>query len=173
MDTLVVATMPASGHVNPLLPVIAGLTRSGLRTVVVCTPEFEQRILDAGAGFVPYPAPTPTSRDIADATARGGSVEVINRVLRATTETSRFLVDVIQSADATAVLHDSNALWGHVAAKNTGRRTISFMTTFMVGPAAARALRFREVLTEFGRSLRSRYVSTKLSPESSSRDRLH
>lgn len=154
MATLVIAGMPAAGHVNPTLPVVAELTRRGVDVTYAADAEFADRITGAGARFVPYPVDVLTSRDIAAATASGSSVAVVARILRATTALAPFLVDLLRAGPPAALLHDSNALWGRIAARTVGLPTISFMTTFFVGTAAMRALSLRESLTVAGPSLR-------------------
>ncbi|MFE6995595.1 nucleotide disphospho-sugar-binding domain-containing protein [Microbacterium sp. NPDC057659] len=155
MSVLFVATMPASGHVNPLLPVLSRLTAAGTRVVAAGTEEFAARIRASGAEFVPYPAGVLESSDIAEATQSGSSVAVIVRVLKATEAFAPFVAEQAKQASATAILHDSNALWGRIGARLAGLPTVSFMTTILIGTSAIRALSLRESMAETWPTMRS------------------
>ncbi|WP_229117697.1 nucleotide disphospho-sugar-binding domain-containing protein [Enemella evansiae] len=152
---LFVATMPAAGHVNPLLPVLTRLVRSGTPVVAAGTEEFADALCATGAEFVGYPPGVLGSADIAAATRSGGSVAVIVKILTATGEFAPFVAEQARSCGAAAVLHDSNALWGRIGAALTGLPTVSFMTTILIGSGAVKALSVREALAETGPTLRN------------------
>ena len=161
MATLVIAGMPAAGHVNPTLPVVAELTRRGVDVVYFAGAEFGGRISDAGAKFVAYPEDSLTSRDIAEATQSGSSVAVVAKVLRAANVLVPFVVEYARGLAPAALMHDSNALWGRMAAKTLGLPTISFMTTFFVGTSAVKALTLRESLVTIAPTLRDLPAAVK------------
>lgn len=154
MTTLLIAGMPAAGHVNPTLPVVTELVGAGVDVVYLCDAEFEDRIRATGADFVPYPGGVLTSRDIAEATRAGSSVGVVGKVLRACSALVPFVVEQARALGPTALMHDSNALWGRLGATTLGLPTVSFMTTFLVGTGALKALTVRENLTAIGPTLR-------------------
>ncbi|MFJ9173228.1 macrolide family glycosyltransferase [Streptomyces sp. NPDC102360] len=154
MTTLLIAGMPAAGHVNPTLPVVTELVGAGVDVVYLCDAEFEDRIRETGARFVPYPEGVLTSRDIAEATRAGSSVGVVVKVLRACSALVPFVVEQARALGPTALMHDSNALWGRLAASILNLPTISFMTTFFVGAGAVKALTVRENLAVVGPTLR-------------------
>ncbi|WP_306317430.1 MULTISPECIES: macrolide family glycosyltransferase [unclassified Streptomyces] len=152
--TLLIAGMPAAGHVNPTLPVVTELVRSGVDVVYLCDAEFADRVRDTGARFVPYPEGVLTARDIAAATRAGSSVGVVAKVLRACSALVPFVVEQARALGPAALMHDSNALWGRLAATAVNLPTISFMTTFLVGTGAVKALTVRENLAVVGPTLR-------------------
>ncbi|WP_425836921.1 macrolide family glycosyltransferase [Streptomyces fractus] len=154
MTTLLIAGMPAAGHVNPTLPVVTELVGAGVDVVYLCDAEFADRIRGTGARFVPYPEGVLTSRDIAEATRAGSSVGVVVKVLRACSALVPFVVDQARALGPSALMHDSNALWGRLAATALDLPTVSFMTTFFVGTGAMKALTVRENLTVVGPTLR-------------------
>src|SRR5688572_6331759 len=55
MAKIVFFNIPAHGHVNPSLPVIAELVRRGEQIVYVNSEEYRQAIEATGAHFHPYP----------------------------------------------------------------------------------------------------------------------
>jgi len=146
--------MPASGHVNPVLPVVAALVRRGIDIRFCATEEFRSRVEATGATFLPYPAGVLESADIAAATQSGSSVAVVERILEAASQFTPWLVEQLQDRRPTAVLHDSNTIWGRMAAASCSLPRISFMTTVFIGPASLRGLSLREQLVSMGPTLR-------------------
>ncbi|REJ05249.1 glycosyl transferase [Microbacterium bovistercoris] len=155
MPVLFVATIPAAGHVNPLLPVLSRLVAGGTKVVAAGTEEFAERLSATGAVFVPYPPGVLESADIAEATQSGSSVAVIVRVLKATETLAPFVADQAEKVSATAILHDSNALWGRIGARLADLPTVSFMTTILIGAGAIKALSLRESMAETWPTMRS------------------
>ncbi|MFZ3592952.1 macrolide family glycosyltransferase [Streptomyces sp. BH104] len=154
MTILLIAGMPAAGHVNPTLPVVTELVHAGVDVVYLCDAEFGDRIRATGARFVPYPEGVLTARDIAGATRAGSSVGVVVEVLRACSALVPFVVEQARALGPAALMHDSNALWGRLAATGLNLPTVSFMTTFFVGSGAVKALTVRENLALVGPTLR-------------------
>jgi MGT family glycosyltransferase len=144
MNHLVMAGMPAAGHVNPSLPLVRELVRRDVGVTYCTTGEFRDPVERAGAEFLPYPPGTIGPHDIAEATRTGGPVRVVARVLTATETLLPFLVSELRARRPVAVMHDSNALWGRMAAASLGLPTISFMTTMLVGGGSMKELTARE-----------------------------
>ncbi len=144
------AGMPAAGHLNPSLPLVSELVRRGDEVTYYSGVEFREPIERTGARFRAYPEGTISSRAIAEAT-RVSSVEVVHRILDATRTLLPFLLDDQRAEPPAAVMFDSNAIWGRMAAAELDRPGISFMTTFLLGNTELKALTAREWLT-FARS---------------------
>jgi MGT family glycosyltransferase len=144
MSKIVFIEMPASGHVNPTLPVVQELVRRGEHVTYYATEEFRSQIEPTGATFQPYPAGVLTSTDIATATQSNDLTRVVSLILRSTESLLPFLLEELPRQQHDIVVLDSNALWGHMAAKILKLPTVSLMTTFMVGSAQFRQLRLRE-----------------------------
>jgi MGT family glycosyltransferase len=151
MNRIVMAGMPAAGHVNPSLPLVRELVRRETRVTYYSTEQFRDVIEHTGAEFRPYPAGTITADDIAEATRTASAVRVVVRSLAATEILVPFLREELRDDPPDAVAHDSNAIWGHMVAKGLHLPTISFMTTMLVGVDAFRSQTAREWL-EFGRA---------------------
>ncbi len=148
------AGMPASGHLNPSLPLVRELVRRGIEVTYCTGTEFRDAVERTGAEFVGYPDGSLSAADIAAATRTGSSVAVVNRILTATESLLPFVLDQVREGPTDAVLHDSNALWGRMAAASLRLPTISFMTTFLVGTANVRVMNGREWRTSITPMLR-------------------
>jgi MGT family glycosyltransferase len=131
MSKIVFIEMPAYGHVNPTLPIVQELVRRGEQVIYYDTEEFQPQIEQAGATFHAYPAGVLTSTDIAEATQSGDLTRVVSRILRATETLLPFMLDELPRHQPDVIALDSNALWGHMAAKMLKLPTVSLMTTFM------------------------------------------
>src|ERR1700730_2968311 len=127
--------MPAYGHVNPTLPLVRELARRGEHVVYYDAEEFQAQVERAGATFRAYPAGVLTSSDIAGATQTGDLLRVPGVILRATESLVPFLLDALPQEQPDLIVLDSNALWGHMAAKTLHLPTVSLMTTFLPSPA--------------------------------------
>ncbi len=55
MANIVVLSVPAWGHLNPVLPIIAELVRRGHSVTVFDEPPFAAAVEALGASFVAYP----------------------------------------------------------------------------------------------------------------------
>ncbi|SHG21048.1 macrolide family glycosyltransferase [Streptoalloteichus hindustanus] len=146
MSRIVVAGMPAAGHVNPSVPIVRALVERGIEVTYYSDEEFRGAVERTGAEFRAYPAGALTSRDIAEATSRGGPVLVVRRGFAATETLAPFLVDELRARRPDAVAFDSNALWGYLAAATLDLPKISLMTTCMLGTADFRRMTTRETL---------------------------
>ncbi|GAA2760163.1 macrolide family glycosyltransferase [Actinopolymorpha rutila] len=163
MSHIVMTGMPASGHVNPSLPLVRELVGRGVDVTYYSTGEFADAVERAGAKFRAYPDGAISSRDIAAATQSGSSVRVVAKVLEATLALVPFLREEFARERPDAVAYDSNALWGRVTAAGLDLPTISFMTTMLLGPADFRGLTagewaytLRLMLPDFPQAVRAR-----------------
>ncbi|MET9019155.1 macrolide family glycosyltransferase [Actinopolymorpha sp. NPDC004070] len=163
MSRITMTGMPASGHVNPSLPLVRELVGRGVGVTYYATGEFAEPVERAGAKFRAYPDGAISSRDIAAATQSGSSVRVVARVLAATLSLVPFLREEFARERPDAVVYDSNALWGRVTAASLRLPTISFMTTMLVGPADFKGLTalewahtLRLMLPDFPEAVRAR-----------------
>jgi MGT family glycosyltransferase len=146
MSRVVLAGMPAAGHVNPSLPVARALVDQGIEVTYCSAEEFRGPVERTGARFRPYPPGTISAGDIAEATRTGGPLRVVTRILTATESLLPFLLAQVRAERADAVAFDSNAVWGHMAAASAGLPRISLMTTTMVGSRELRSMTVREGL---------------------------
>ena len=83
MAKIVILSIPAYGHINPVLPIIAELIRRGHDVVVYNEAVFEELIRATGAGFVAYP-PALSLEDLARVLADGNLVATLDLFMTAT-----------------------------------------------------------------------------------------
>ena len=129
-------SLPAQGHVNPTLPLVAELVRRGHAVRYFGTEEFRAPIDASGAVFEPYPnlgydlsRPDRNILELAAALA-----EVTVAILPA-------VVDAVRATGAELVLHDSMAAWGRHAARLLGLPAVCSTSTFAIAPMMDRSLR--------------------------------
>lgn len=146
---IVIAGMPAFGHVNPTLPIVRELVRRGEHVIYYDTEEFRAPIEKAGATFRAYPARVLTATDIAEATQTGDATKVVSKILQATESLLPRLLDELASEKPDAIAFDSNAVWGRMAATILNRPKISLMTTFLFNTAQLKQVTMRELFYMF------------------------
>ncbi len=113
--------VPAHGHVNPSLPVVAELVRRGDDVTVFLTAEFRAAVEATGAHFseyADYPAGLLEGID-------GNPTVLALRMLDACRVMIPGLLDHLRQDGYDAVLFDSMAPWGYIAARAAGLPLIS------------------------------------------------
>ncbi|MDR3475770.1 MAG: glycosyltransferase [Devosia sp.] len=141
MAKIVLLSLPAYGHVNPELPIVAELVRRG-HVVVVCNDgEFEGLFRAVGAAFVPYP-PAMSLADLTDALARGNLIAGFDLILRAAGPLLDFCLAELPRLQPDVLVFDATCLWGEMAAKKLKLRSVSISPFFvfelmrhLIGPA--------------------------------------
>jgi UDP:flavonoid glycosyltransferase YjiC (YdhE family) len=83
MTRIVMAGMPAAGHLNPTLPLVRELVRDGIEIAYYTDEKFRPAVEAAGGRWRSYPPGTVSEHDIAEATRKGGPLSVIARILPA------------------------------------------------------------------------------------------
>jgi MGT family glycosyltransferase len=126
-------SIPAHGHVNPTLPLVAELVRRGHRVTYFTSPDFEQRIRNAGADFhasggswlASFPALGPGQRAQAHL-----MLPLMNRVFEDLRSSFPALVDRLRQDPPDAVCFDAMTLSGSMAAEKIGAPAIALMPTY-------------------------------------------
>jgi MGT family glycosyltransferase len=117
--TVAVVHFPSSGHIRPLLTLVAALEREGLRTVQWAPPEWEQACLAAGGEFrelpeflktVAWPPPIPS--------------RISEFVGMLAERMAPWMSEQVKDVGADVVLRDSFAQYGHYAALTNDLREI-------------------------------------------------
>jgi MGT family glycosyltransferase len=146
MSTIVFVEMPAFGHVNPSLPLVRELVRRGERVIYYNDVQFQAMVEASGATFRAYPPGVVTSGSIAQATQTGDLIRVPRLILDATHALVPWLQAELSDVRPDAVVLDSNALWGHIVVRSMRLRSVSLLTTIVLGLGEYRRLRAREWL---------------------------
>jgi MGT family glycosyltransferase len=122
--------IPAHGHVNPTLPVVAELMRLGESVIYFNTEEFRSKIEQTGAefrGYGPSFAFRPDELLLRPTRLAPLLLETGLRILPK-------LLAQLRSERIDYVIHDSVCPWGRYAAEVLGLPAISSTTTFAVRP---------------------------------------
>lgn len=121
-------SLPAHGHINPVLPVVRELVRAGEEIVVYTQEAFRKRVEETGARFRAYP--TPRARSAAGS-HRGAFHKPPHLfrfaallMLMSTVLVPR-LLQRLREENYDYVIHDSIAPWGRYIARLLGLPTIS------------------------------------------------
>lgn len=116
MANIVFLSVPAFGHLNPVLPIVAELVRRGHTVTVYDEPPFQTLIEATGAGFVAYP-PAMSMEDMAAVLMGGDLVATFALFLRATPALVRFCRPRLKANRPDVLVYDGIALWGEVLGK--------------------------------------------------------
>ena len=122
MAKIVVLSIPAYGHINPVLPIIAELFRRGHDVVVYNEPVFEELIRATGAGFVAYP-PALSLEDLARVLADGNLVATLDLFMTATGPLLDFCLERLPAEHLDVLVFDGTCMWGQMAAKTSRPQT--------------------------------------------------
>ncbi len=137
MSTVVFFNVPAQGHTNPTLPLVAELVRRGERVIYYSMPEFEAKISASGAEFRPYRIAM--NYDLAQDTANLLGLAAL--LMTAAEQLLPSLLDDLRALQPDYVIHDSLAVWGKYAAHALDLPVIDSISTFaFVGNGLAAAL---------------------------------
>jgi MGT family glycosyltransferase len=143
MSKIVVLNIPASGHVNPTLPVVQELVQRGEQVIYYNSDEFRAQIEQTGVIFRPYPVTEYTSTEIAKSLQGGDLFSHAVLLLRATENLLPFTLDELAREQPDLVIFDENVLWGRIAATQLSLRTAASIPTFVLDNLLA-PLTFRE-----------------------------
>lgn len=128
---IIVMNVPAQGHINPTLPVVAELVRRKIKVIYYDTEEFRASIEPTGATFRAYPPPVPSATEVSQAVDRS----VINfsaQLLQMSKHLTRFALDEIDREQPDLVIYDASCLWGMLAARLAGVAAVSSFPTFVL-----------------------------------------
>lgn len=126
---LAVVSLPAHGHVNPVLPVVAELASRGWRISVATGERFRPEVEKAGATLVPTAAQAPTAPP---PTVTGPAVfaSFLQRVLTDARTSLPALTDHFRADPPRAVCYDATSLAGRILATQTRAADIALVPSF-------------------------------------------
>jgi len=120
--------VPAHGHTNPSLGLVAELVRRGERVIYYSFPLFRDKILATGAEYRESPGDW-GQVDQAHLVSRLSYL--YQAVVEATVVAIEPCIQVIQREQPDYVIHDSLAPWGKFAAQITGTPVVASISTFL------------------------------------------
>ncbi len=134
MSTIVFFTIPAHGHINPNLPLIAELVTQGKRVICYATAEFQSKIERAGALYRPYP------RMKYDVLLDGNPIHTLARLLETGEHLIPPLLAELKADSVDYVMYDAIANWGKYVVTAMQAPAISCTVTFVLNQVTAREL---------------------------------
>jgi MGT family glycosyltransferase len=120
--------LPTSGHVNPLIPVLAELIERGVDVCSTSTPSLDRALTGAGVRLAAYP-PIVEARA---ATPPDGLADVCALLAEMTEVLMPWCVELLRREQPAVVISDSMAPWGHLAAAHLGIPCVASSTTFVL-----------------------------------------
>lgn len=121
-------TMPAYGHLNPMLGVAKKLIEDGHEVLVCNAFEFKENIIKIGARFRGPPADF-KSFDLR--TLRNAS-HIAEQGLIASRRLAPYLIDVIREEKPDCLVHDSLSIWGKVAGIVTNTPAVALVPSMAI-----------------------------------------
>jgi MGT family glycosyltransferase len=116
MANIVFLSVPAYGHLNPVLPVIAELVRRGHSVTVFDDLPFAPLIATTGAKFVAYPKAV-SMEDMSAVLMRGDLMATFELFLRASPRLYEFCVTSLLPNIPNVLVIDGIALWGEMVGR--------------------------------------------------------
>ncbi|MEO8756355.1 MAG: nucleotide disphospho-sugar-binding domain-containing protein [Devosia sp.] len=135
MARIVFLSVPAYGHLNPVLPIIAELVRRGHAVTVFDERPFEPAIRATGADFVAYPKAM-SMEDMAAVLMRGDMIETFELFVRASVPLYDFCLKQLKGNRPDALVIDGIALWGDMVGRRLRIPTIVTSAFFAYGLSA-------------------------------------
>ncbi|HVY52828.1 MAG TPA: nucleotide disphospho-sugar-binding domain-containing protein [Devosia sp.] len=153
MARITFLSVPAYGHLNPALPIVAELVRRGHEVTVFDEPAFEAAVSPTGASFVPYP-PVMSMEDMAAVLIRGDLMETFELFIRSTPALYDFCLRALRQQRPDVIVIDGIALWGEMVGRRLGIPTVvtSPFFAYEIGRNAGQA-EFTRNLKNFLRQL--------------------
>src|SRR5690242_12513981 len=123
MANVVFLSVPAYGHLNPVLPIVSELVRRGHRVTVFDEPPFEKLITATGAHFVAYPKAV-SMEDMSAVLLKGDLMATFELFLRASPVLYEFCLKQLLGNIPNVLVVDGIALWGEMIGRRLTVPTI-------------------------------------------------
>jgi MGT family glycosyltransferase len=130
MRTGVFLNLPAYGHINPTLPIVAELTRRGECIIYYATEKFRQPIEASGATFHPY-TNLPDVESLGQITKN--PVTLAATLAHASERVLPALLEELGDLQPDYLIHDSMCGWGAQAAAKLDMPTVNGSAVFAFG----------------------------------------
>ncbi len=130
MARIAVLSVPAYGHLNPVLPIVRQLVLRGHEVTVFNEASFAPLITATGARFSAYP-PVIHLADFSRTLKDGDMIAWIEMILGATGPLLASLTQKLAADPPDLVVFDGIAIWGEMLASKLELPSIAISTTFM------------------------------------------
>lgn len=129
MARIAVLSVPAYGHLNPVLPIVRRLVERGHQVTVFNEASFEPLIRATGASFSAYP-PVIRLEDFSRTLKDGNMIAWIEMILGATGPLLRALTRRLRDDPPDILVFDGIAVWGEMLASKLKLPSVAISTTF-------------------------------------------
>ncbi|MEK9169176.1 MAG: macrolide family glycosyltransferase, partial [Patescibacteria group bacterium] len=107
-------TIPAFGHINPMLPIMTELVNQGHKVIVYNNPEFKKIITKTGAEFrlPPIKIIMPDFKEFKD------SFKIAERSLEVTKTFTPTMIEIFKKEKPDCIIHDSLSPWSKIISQH-------------------------------------------------------
>ncbi|SES09938.1 glycosyltransferase, MGT family [Gracilibacillus ureilyticus] len=142
MSKIVFFSLPAHGHTNPTIPVVAELTARGHEVRYYSFQEFKEKIKNAGAEFISCDAylPALSEKEINLKAGRDFAALIEMMVDTAIAMETKVCAD-LEKWQPDCIVSDSLALWGELFAKKLNIPYVCSTTTFAMNQHTAKLMK--------------------------------
>jgi MGT family glycosyltransferase len=126
---IAVLSVPAYGHLNPVLPIVRRLVERGHKVTVFNEPSFEPLIRTTGAEFAAYP-PVIHLEDFSRTLKDGNMIAWIEMILGATGPLLWALTRRFRTDPPDLLVFDGISVWGEMLASKLKLPSVAISTTF-------------------------------------------
>ena len=142
MKKIMVFCIPAHGHHNPTIPVVAELVKRGNAVRYYSFEEFREKIENTGAEFFPCNAFLPElTREEERGLKRVSTTEMTMVDLRITAKMDSFLAQQVASFQPDVIFTDSVCFWGKLTARKYNIPMVVSTSTFAFNQASSRYMK--------------------------------
>lgn len=145
-------TIPAFGHINPMLPIMAELVKQGHKVTVYNNLEFEELINKTGAEFKlpPFRIELPDFKEFKD------SFKIAERSLEVTKIATTALINVFKKDRPDCIIHDSLSPWSKIVSQHLKIPAIALVPSMAINQSVLLKSKinieiFFEVISKFKR----------------------
>lgn len=136
MAKVIFFNIPAQGHINPALPVIAELVRRGEQVICVNTEDTRAQMQSTGAAFQPYPPTEAVTTQIEALIRQASSGNMARNALALNQigeQTLPFVFELLQREKPDYVIYDALCGWAKQAVEKLQIPGAAFIVTFALG----------------------------------------
>jgi MGT family glycosyltransferase len=144
MTTALFFNVPAYGHVNPSLPLVAELVQRGHRVIFVDTEAFRSTVETLGAEFQPYIA---INDDFFDGLDGSRPQKVVCALMVAAEALVPEMLELAQRVQPDYLIYDTACPWGQLAARILKLPAVVSMSLMPIGAPPLSALLKPDMLT--------------------------
>lgn len=134
MSTAVFFSVPAHGHINPTLPLVAELVAQGETIIYYALDEFQAKIERTGAVYRAY-----SGMDSGELLG-GHPIRTLVKLMKTSEQVIPHLLDELKNDSVDYILYDSVASWGWYVAKMMQLPTVCSTSTFVLNLTTMREL---------------------------------